>query len=142
MEEFRLTERQRSFAADNHYVLEEYLQRKNLPLDDFYDVVVFGYLRAVKHYDESEDVQPFGFRAVAEDHMYAELCGYMRKQKLRNKNVRILSLDRPVSTHLTLGDVIADERADVFDTVCRKLSPKHNGLSDISFPVRPLSMAA
>ena len=142
MEEFRLTERQRRFAEDNHHILEEYLRRKHLPLDDFYDVVVFGYLRAVKHYDESKDLKTFGFRVVAEDHMYAELCGYMKTQTRKNKNVQVLSLDRPVSIHLTLGDVIADESVDVFDAVCRKLSPPYSGLSDISHSAGLLMLAA
>ena len=47
MKEFKLTEGQRGFAADNHEVLMRFLEDKKLSVDEFYDVVVFGYLYAV-----------------------------------------------------------------------------------------------
>lgn len=127
MKEFKLTEGQRGFAADNHEVLMRFLEDKKLSVDEFYDVVVFGYLYAVKLYDESEELKDLSFEFVARGHMQSELDSYFRKQKEQNKNVRVLSLDYTVSFEdgLTAGDVIADENVNVSDDVCRKLSRRN-----------------
>ena len=45
-----LTEAESEFAAEHHSVIYGYLRKAGLPEDDFYDVVVFGYLRAVRKY--------------------------------------------------------------------------------------------
>ena len=110
--EFKLTEEQRGFAADNHEVLMKFLEDKKLPFDEFYDVVVFGYLYAVKLYDESDEQNKSEFEFVAREHMQNELNSYYVKQREQNQNVRVLSLDYTVSFKdgLTAGDVIADSK--------------------------------
>lgn len=125
--EFKLTERQRDFAADNHEVLMKFLKDKKLQADEFYDVVVFGYLYAVKLYDESDEQNKSEFEFVAREHMQNELNSYYAKQREQNQNVRVLSLDYTVSFKdgLTAGDVIADSNVNVSDDVCRKLSRKN-----------------
>ena len=45
---YQLTDRQRDFATEHHNVLEEFLIRRGLDFDDYYDVVVFKFLMAVK----------------------------------------------------------------------------------------------
>ena len=45
-----LTEEQRQFAAENHNLIYKYLWDRRLEIDDYYDIAVFGYLRAVKRY--------------------------------------------------------------------------------------------
>ena len=42
-----LTEEQRHFAAENHNLIYTYLWDRRLEVDDYYDIAVFGYLRAV-----------------------------------------------------------------------------------------------
>lgn len=61
MKDKKLTEKQRQFAADNHYVLENFLRYRGLPMDEFYDVVIFRFLKAVQQYDEREDLQKYKF---------------------------------------------------------------------------------
>ena len=46
----RLTTEQTSFAAEHHHVMLEYLDANQLSPDDYYDIVVFGYLEAVQQY--------------------------------------------------------------------------------------------
>ena len=125
--EFKLTEGQRCFAADNHEVLIRFLENKKLPFDEFYDVVVFGYLYAVKLYDESDEQKDLDFEFVAREHMQTELNSYFKEKKEQNKNVRVLSLDYTVSFKdgLTAGDVIADDKVNISDDVCRKLSRRN-----------------
>ena len=42
--EVPLTYEQQRFAADNHALVFKFLNEHKLPEDEFYDVVVFGYL--------------------------------------------------------------------------------------------------
>ena len=124
MLEARLTERQREFAEANYKVLEDFLKYRNLPMDEFYDVVVFRFLWAVKQYDEREDLKQYSFKTIAKHHMRSALENYFEQKQRKNKNYRVLSLDYPLASNptLTLGDSIADERVDVCEEVCEKLS--------------------
>ena len=45
-----MTQEEREFAEQNHDLVIDYLRRKRLPMDDYYDVVIFGYLSAVQQY--------------------------------------------------------------------------------------------
>ena len=47
MEEVRLTDEQRKFAEEQHYVLLDFLERRRLAMDEYYDIVVFPFLEAV-----------------------------------------------------------------------------------------------
>ena len=66
MKDKKLTEKQRQFAADNHYVLENFLRYRGMPMDEFYDVVIFRFLKAVQQYDERKDLQKYKFSTIAE----------------------------------------------------------------------------
>lgn len=120
----KLTERQKQFAEENHRVLEDFLRYRGLPQEEFYDVVVFRFLRAVQQYDEREDLQRYSFQTIARNHMRSALSNYFRSQKHQKENMRLISLDYPMAgnPNLTLGDCIADERVNVCEEVCEKLS--------------------
>ena len=45
-----MTQEEREFAEQNHDLVIDYLRRKRLPMDDYYDIVIFGYLSAVQQY--------------------------------------------------------------------------------------------
>ena len=45
-----LTPAECDFAAEHHDLIGAYLSMAGLPWDDFYDIAVFGYLRAVRQY--------------------------------------------------------------------------------------------
>ena len=56
-----LTEAESEFAAEHHSVIYGYLRKAGLPEDDFYDVVVFGYLRAVRKYLARPELRKYSF---------------------------------------------------------------------------------
>ena len=95
--EFKLTEEQRGFAADNHEVLMKFLEDKKLPFDEFYDVVVFGYLYAVKLYDESDEQNKSEFEFVAREHMQNELNSLRPPSKNRHKKASKNEMNRSIS---------------------------------------------
>ena len=45
-----MTKEEREFAEQHHDMVIDYLRYKRLPMDDFYDIVIFGYLSAVQQY--------------------------------------------------------------------------------------------
>ena len=45
MQNIPLTPEQKTFATDNHGLVYKFLNENQLPEDEFYDVVIFGYLR-------------------------------------------------------------------------------------------------
>ena len=45
-----MTQEEREFAEQKHQIVIDFLRCKRLPMDDFYDVVIFGYLSAVQQY--------------------------------------------------------------------------------------------
>lgn len=85
MKDKKLTEKQRQFAADNHYVLENFLRYRGLPMDEFYDVVIFRFLKAVQQYDEREDLQKYKFSTIAEYAMCSAVSNYFAKKNAETK---------------------------------------------------------
>lgn len=123
MKDQKLTDEQRKFAQEHHYVLENFLRYRRLPTDEFYDVVVFRFLRAVQQYDEREDLRQYKFSTVANYAMRSAVSNYFAKEKRRKDNLQMLSLDyRFGKSEFTLGDILADKNQDVCGSVCEKLS--------------------
>ena len=118
-----LTEKQEQFLAEHHYLVEDFLKYRGLPMDEFYDVVIFRFMRAVKQYDERDDLKQYKFSTIANNAMRWALASHFGEERSRNEGVQILSLDYQLgNSGMTLGDVIADESVDVCETVCKKFS--------------------
>lgn len=123
MKEIRLNERQRMFAEEHHSVIEEFLNARRLPMDEFYDVVVFRFLRAVKQYDEREDLKQYAFSTIANNHMRSALGNHFNKERRQMDGITLLSLDYQFpDSNLTYGDIVADKSVNICDEVCEKLS--------------------
>ena len=45
-----MTQEERDFAEQHHNLVIDFLHYRRLPMDDFYDIVIFGYLSAVQQY--------------------------------------------------------------------------------------------
>ena len=48
-----MTNEEREFAEQKHQIVLDFLRCKRLPMDDYYDIVIFGYLSAVQQYFRS-----------------------------------------------------------------------------------------
>lgn len=129
----KLTERQRLFATEHHNVLEEFLIKRGLDYDDYYDVVVFKFLKAVKQYDEIERLRKQAFEDVAVSLMQMAVDNHRRALKQQRENVFVLSLDYMPKNRdgLLFSERIADETTDIWDIICDRLdaSPNQHMLS-------------
>lgn len=61
--EVPLTKEQQDFAAEHHGLVYKFLNDNHLPENEFYDVVIFPYLKAVKDYFSDESAQHYSFAA-------------------------------------------------------------------------------
>lgn len=100
-----LTKEQREFAAENHEIVLSYLRGKRLDASEWYDVAVFGYLRAVRKYTERPELQIYAFSTIAGRAMDTEISNERKKQ---HRRIQPLSLDAPLTEDgLTLYDTIS-----------------------------------
>ncbi len=62
-----LTHLQKQFAEEHQETVLRFLSRMKLPVEDYYDIVIFGYLQAVQEYDENPALSRFRFTTIAMD---------------------------------------------------------------------------
>lgn len=83
-----LTEEQRQFAADNHGLIYSYLWEKRLEIDDYYDIAVFGYLRAVRRYLTEPGLCRYQFSTIAWSAMRQSIASFRRAETRRKETER------------------------------------------------------
>ena len=110
-----LTNTQREYASQHHDVVGGFLKERNLPEDEYYDVVIFAYLEAVT--ESNGTLEDKEFKNLANQMMEEAVDEYRESKRYR----KALSLDRPLneSGTLTLHDVIPGGE-DVCEAYCRK----------------------
>ena len=83
-----MTQEEREFAEQHHNLVIDFLRYRRLPMDDFYDIVIFGYLSAVQQYFRNPPAgvkfKAMAFRAMkdailrdGEYNARAKRCGYI-----------------------------------------------------------------
>lgn len=119
MIETALTPEQQSFAAEHHGLVYAFLNEKKLPDDDFYDIVVFGYLRAVKDYLTSAQLkQKYEFSTISFMSMKSALCKHYEKQNRMMRKGFTISLESVVygkDETLSLQEVLSVPDSAVLD---------------------------
>lgn len=81
-----MTQEEREFAEQKHDLVIDFLRYRRLSVNDFYDIVIFGYLSAVQQYFRNPpvgvDFKAMAFRAMkdavlrdGEYHARAKRCG-------------------------------------------------------------------
>ena len=91
-----LTKQERKFAEENHNLVYGFLHTYGYSIEDFYNIAVFGYLRAVQVYHRKEKYKGnYNFSSVAYQYMRAEISNHLRMQnaKKRKPSEKNLSLE-------------------------------------------------
>ena len=103
------TKEEQQFATDNHDLVYAFLNEKKLPEEDYYDIVVFGYLRAVQQHFEKSKAKKCSFSTVAWSKMQGELSNYYKYLSSPKRNATVISLDEPLDddSGLCLEDTIS-----------------------------------
>lgn len=113
-----LTKKQREFAIENHNLVYDFLIKNNLPESAYYDIVIFGYLRAVQEYCDRPSLHEHRFSTIAWKQMRRSLSNHFRYLSRPKRNAPTVSLD-----DLT-GSVDGQRWSDVIscqDTLMREL---------------------
>jgi RNA polymerase sigma-70 factor (ECF subfamily) len=104
-----LTTEQQAFAERNHNLVYGFLRDKKLPMDDYYDVVVFGYLRAVQQYCACPELrQRFTFGTIAYRKMKDDLWRHFNRQSRPSRKAVTISIEslRYGGDTLTMAEII------------------------------------
>ena len=99
------------FAEEHHCVVDRFLRQKRLPHDDYYDVVVFGFLRAVRQYCSRPELrEKYDFNAIAWRKMTDDLCSHYRKQSRPSRKAVTVSFESLFydGYSLTMAEIIPD----------------------------------
>lgn len=93
MSEVPLTKEQRDFATKWHNLIYSYLHSKELPEEEYYDIVVFGFLRAVKEFLSKPDLQQkYSFSTIAWRKMECCLLNHFKSQYRQKRQAYVVSL--------------------------------------------------
>lgn len=115
-----LTKEQQRFAEENHHLVFAFLNQKRLPESVFYDVVIFGYLKAVQEYCEVKSLHRFKFSTLAYQRMRSSLSNYYKYLSRPKRNAPVISFDELVGNEdgLYWEDIISrpDELMYRFET--------------------------
>ncbi len=111
-----------AFVAKNHPLILSFLRSRRLDESEFYDVVVFGFLKAADAYLSKPELRTrFKFGTIAYVKMRDALSEYRRQQNRQKRKGYTVSLDAPFGDEdglLTLHDVLSapDSRMMDFET--------------------------
>lgn len=92
MSKVPLTHEQRTFAADHHGLVYTFLNKNKLSEDEYYDVIIFGYLKAVHDYFTRKDLQVYSFATISWKAMSRSLSNYYKNQSCQKRKAEVLSI--------------------------------------------------
>lgn len=92
-----MTEEQRALAEANHHLVYSFLKEHQLPESEYYDVVVFGLLRAAQDYCEKRRLKRYRFSTVAWKKMACELKDHQRYLASQKADLTAVSIHDPIS---------------------------------------------
>ena len=105
-----LTAEESTFAAEHHQLIYTYLNQNHLPEEEFYDVVVFGYLNGVRKHFRREDLQDYAFATLAWRAMDTCFANYVRSKHRPKRKATVLCLQAHAGSGYRLEETIADAK--------------------------------
>ena len=95
-----LTDFERKFATENHNLVYDFLHRYGYNLETYYDIAIFGFLKAVQIYSCREDLRnKYAFPFISQQYMRSEIGNHFRMEdaKKRKPSGIMVSLDAEYS---------------------------------------------
>lgn len=108
-----MTYLQRQFAEEHQDTVFRFLSHKNLSAEDYYDIVIFGYLQAVQEYDENPALARFQFNTIAWTKMSDCLGKHFSYENKPKRKAHTVSIHTYTSGGLTLDEILPDRRRDL-----------------------------
>lgn len=111
----KLTEQERMEAEKNHSLVYSFLHRHKYSIEDFYNVVIFGYLKGIQVYFRREDLQEkFQLAFICEQYMRAEIGNHfkMENSQKRRPTETIISLDSDYAEDVNFYNCIGGKSSE------------------------------
>ena len=109
-----LTKEEKIFAEKNHNLIYGFLHKRGYSIEEYYQIAVFGFLKAVEIYHRKPDIaEKYDFPYVAWQYMRAEINDHVKKEKAnkRKSTENIISLDAE-----------SDDLENLYNTIGGKLA--------------------
>lgn len=92
------TEEEKAMAEKYHNMVYAFLNSKGYDLEEFYPIVVMGYLKAVQKYCRNDNLKKWSFSAICNNNMRREVGNYFRdmNRQKRKPTGSIVSYDAPI----------------------------------------------
>lgn len=110
----KLTNYERLYAAIHHDLVFRFLHKNRLPKEEYYDVVIPGYLRAVRRYWTEEDLRRYRFSTIAWGCMHSNVGNYRKKMNREKRQRVMISLEQKYA-----GAPAIEKLADPVDWIGR-----------------------
>ena len=110
MHDIPLNDTQRIFADKNHNLVYKFLHEKNLPASEYYDIVIFGYLRAVQRYLTDPNLAGYSKRVTPQQ---------MEIIRLRTKGYQTNEIAQMQNTSLYHVNTLLDNARFIVVELCR-----------------------
>ncbi len=114
-----LTKLEQMFAEENLRLVFKFMSQNHLPGDEWFDVVVFGYLKAIRAFHAVKKLQQFSFSTVAFQEMRSAVAHEKSYWRAKRRPDNIQSLDATLTEDqehpLTLLSVTEDHRQNIFE---------------------------
>ena len=108
-----MTPLQRQFAEEHQDTVFRFLSHKNLSIEDYYDIVIFGYLQAVQEYDENPALSHFQFSTIAWTKMSDCLSKHYAYENKPKRKAPTVSIYAVTNNGLALDEVLPDRQKDI-----------------------------
>ena len=81
-----LTDFERKFATENHNLVYDFLHRHGYSLENYYDIAIFGFLKAVQIYNRREDLRKkYAFPFISQQYMRSEIGNHCRMEEAKKR---------------------------------------------------------
>ena len=99
---------EKEMAEAHHTLVLRFLRVNGLPMEDYYDVVIFRYLLAVEKWFRRPDLYRYSFTSIAWAAMRRNRHFAAHEREKQRRRLRTLSLEEPIPgcDGLTWGDTI------------------------------------
>lgn len=111
-----LNDNERIFAEENIDILDKYLKCRHLDYSTYYDVAVFGFLRAVIRYLSEPELKKYKFSTIANSAMNTEISNYHRALNRKKRKAVVLNIDAAMfAGGLPISEILPDLKSVDFE---------------------------
>lgn len=110
-----LTLLQKQYAEEHIGTVYSFLRHKSLPVDEYYDIVTFGYLSAVQDFDEDPRLSRYSFTTIAWRRMNSCLCDHYTYENRQKRRAVTVSIHSGTEYGLTLDEILPERKKGIHE---------------------------